>query len=48
MPWKNPRCPECGGKTKKEAESLDKEKWYYRCKFCQKLFLHWGHKKRER
>lgn len=44
MPWKNPRCPKCWGKTKKHATSITKvDTWIFVCKLCGWLFEDWAH-----
>ncbi len=42
MPWKNPRCPKCKGKTKKQSV-VTINTWIYICKTCNWLFEHWSH-----
>jgi hypothetical protein len=47
MPWKNPHCPVCHGKTKKIAVSINPDKWIYQCnsrKGEQHIFETWGHR----
>ena len=40
MPWKNPKCPKCRGKSKKVGEAV--VKWIYKCNYCGYLFQDWG------
>lgn len=47
MSWKNPRCPNCKGKTKKDSDG-DLGKWWYKCKNCGHRFEHWGHFKNKK
>ena len=44
MPWKNPSCKKCKGKTRKLKDSINNpKKWVYKCKYCGFEFEWWGH-----
>lgn len=44
MPWKNPRCSECHGRTK-QGEVIDESRCYYICKECGHRQSGWRHKR---
>lgn len=48
MPWKNPRCSECHGRTR-QGEIVDERRCYYVCRDrdCGHRQIGWRHKKRD-